>query len=292
MDISSLKEKRTHIDDLFPVTVYGFDRKKHTRMLIHWHEDVEIICMKSGKAVFKMDEGLVEVTEGQALFTNSGELHKGDPDRIGADTDFFVIIFNPRVLCSKIIDACETKFILPLLQGKAEFPRTIGRELPWEGEILHALRTIIEADGKKALGYELKIKAALFQLMACFTENDGLIVKDSVMRNSVSDKLTRLKKAIGHIQEHYAKRVTVEELARTANMSKSHFCVFFKANTGMSPVEYLIRHRINEAVALLKNSDCSITEIASRVGFDNVSYFIKTFKGHNGFTPSELRKRM
>ena len=80
------------------------------------------------------------------------------------------------------------------------------------------------------------------------------------------------------------------DIAKEVNMSQYHFCRFFKKMSGCTPFEYLINHRIDEAEKLLNDTDKAITTIAYEVGFDTVSYFIKTFKKIKKHTPSQFRE--
>ena len=72
-------------------------------------------------------------------------------------------------------------------------------------------------------------------------------------------------------------------------MSPKYFCAFFKNMTKKSPVEYLNSYRVERAARKLLNSDLSVTDIAFSCGFNDLSYFIKTFKAEKGVTPAKFR---
>ncbi|WP_420871980.1 AraC family transcriptional regulator [Cohnella rhizosphaerae] len=93
------------------------------------------------------------------------------------------------------------------------------------------------------------------------------------------------------MQIRYAEPISVDDLAREANMSKSHFTRAFKLWTGCSPIEYLIRQRITMSKSLLlRERTKSIERIAELVGFDSVSHYIVTFKKYENRTPLQYRK--
>lgn len=96
---------------------------------------------------------------------------------------------------------------------------------------------------------------------------------------------------IGEIEQHYAQKLTLDQLARQHAVSKYHLAKQFKRYTGFSPHEYVIGIRISQAKELLKYSDQPIAEIAPLVGIDNVSHFINLFKGREGMTPLAYRKQ-
>ena len=64
---------------------------------------------------------------------------------------------------------------------------------------------------------------------------------------------------------------------RSKNTAETYFCRYFKESTGMSPIEYLINLRIEEAARLIRETDYKIIEICLLSGFDNSSYFIRKF---------------
>ena len=73
-------------------------------------------------------------------------------------------------------------------------------------------------------------------------------------------------------------------------MSYSYFAKSFKEATGKTFTEYLNFTRINEAEQMLINTDLSVSEIATRCGYNNISYFISLYKRHKGKTPLSERK--
>ena len=79
------------------------------------------------------------------------------------------------------------------------------------------------------------------------------------------------------------------DLANLMGMSERNFSRRFKQATGVTALQYLQDQRNQEAKDLLKNSNLSITEIAYRVGYQDVSYFTKQFKARSGATPKQWR---
>jgi AraC family transcriptional regulator len=100
----------------------------------------------------------------------------------------------------------------------------------------------------------------------------------------------KLKQAIDYIQAHLGENVSLSELANTLGMSQYYFCRLFKQSTGLSPHQYLIHQRIEQAKRLLKNPDLSITFIAMECGFANSSHFAKCFCRVTGMNPKQFRK--
>jgi transcriptional regulator GlxA family with amidase domain len=99
-----------------------------------------------------------------------------------------------------------------------------------------------------------------------------------------------IKAVLLFIEDNFSEKLTIEDLAKTAKLSKYHFIRVFKAYTDTTPIEYLKEVRISKAKELLKQNKTDITNTALMVGFDNISYFIKVFKEICGVTPLKFSK--
>lgn len=99
--------------------------------------------------------------------------------------------------------------------------------------------------------------------------------------------------AIGFIEDHVVDRsLSIDRVARAAGMSPFHFCRTFKRHTSLTPMQFLLRKRLELAKALLKNAsgNMTISQIATDVGFYDSSNFNKHFKRASGVTPSDYRQ--
>lgn len=99
-------------------------------------------------------------------------------------------------------------------------------------------------------------------------------------------------KSIYFMAEHIGERLSVNDIARIAGLSRYHFCRVFKTYTGMSPKRFLCMLRFERAKALLKEVERPVSEIAIEVGFDDLSNFIRYFKKYTGLTPTLYRKQL
>jgi AraC family transcriptional regulator len=99
------------------------------------------------------------------------------------------------------------------------------------------------------------------------------------------------KRVQAYIDEHLATPVSLAELAGLARTSVRHFCRAFRASTGYSPHQYLLRQRVERAKALMDKDGMplSLSEIAQSLGFADQSQFTRTFRQHAGITPAAYR---
>ena len=108
---------------------------------------------------------------------------------------------------------------------------------------------------------------------------------------STGRQLLRIGKALGLLENSVQRSVTLTELTELTAMSVSTLNRTFKEATGFSPIDYHLRIRIKKAGEILCSSNFSVTEIASRTGFDDSNYFWRQCKKIMGVSPLEFRKR-
>jgi two-component system response regulator YesN len=99
-----------------------------------------------------------------------------------------------------------------------------------------------------------------------------------------------IRKAISYINENYANRIALQDVAQYTCLSPNYLSQLFKQETGKSFLEYLTHCRVEAAKKLLVQSSLTISEIAFKLGYDMPSYFSEVFKKSEGLTPSQYRK--
>ena len=99
----------------------------------------------------------------------------------------------------------------------------------------------------------------------------------------------RVRRVAQYIRENLRRELRLAELSAVVHMSPYHFARLFKRSTGVPPHRFLVRHRIDEACALLAARKVPIAEIARSVGFRTPSHFTTTFRRVTGMTPSAYR---
>ncbi len=101
----------------------------------------------------------------------------------------------------------------------------------------------------------------------------------------------RIIRVIEAIQANLQNNLDFDEIAREVNLSSSRLRHLFKAETGISPVQYLNKLRMEKARELGENTFLRVKEIMNSVGLSNKSHFTRNFKRAHGLTPTACRKR-
>ena len=118
-----------------------------------------------------------------------------------------------------------------------------------------------------------------------------LISRNLIGANRADNSLeNEVELAMHYFRENYRSEINVEDYALSRGMSASNFYRVFKQISGSTPLQYILKLRLSNAQNLLENSNLSIAEIASAVGYENPLYFSRLFNKHIGVSPSEYRK--
>ncbi|WP_105614607.1 AraC family transcriptional regulator [Vallitalea okinawensis] len=152
------------------------------------------------------------------------------------------------------------------------------------GLINKKIRLMIDIAANKGVYYDILLSGYLNDIMThlmlkTIEQNSKNIIIPPIVLN-----------AIDMIESHYANTIGLDALAKKLFVNKYYLIRIFKRYMGITPYEYLIKYRLNQAKSLLESSSLSITEIAFSVGFSDSSYFIKVFKQHEDTTPLSYRK--
>ncbi|NKI33302.1 AraC family transcriptional regulator [Croceivirga thetidis] len=137
----------------------------------------------------------------------------------------------------------------------------------------------------EGIDYFLEIISILYDL--AISRNQRILTVS--YQNGTSKYDQRLDRFYNHIQNNFARKISLAEVAELTNMSKVSLNRFIKKSTGKTFVEYLNEVRIGYASRWLVERDDSISEIAFDCGFNNLANFNRMFKKSQGCTPTEYR---
>ena len=264
----------------FPLSYY---REKYSNHMIklHWHSEIELLYGISGELSVSVSHEKYILREGDILFINPEELHTYSP--ISKEVQYHAAVFEPSLFQFHENHFFQQDFTEPLLQGELHFPRMLQEGDLAYGEVAPVVHRLFNE--------HIRIKELAFaDLVMLF----GLLLHHSLMSREVNVMARRkaedIKKCIRYMEEHYAEKIALSELADLVHMNSNYFCNYFKKQTGVTPFQQLNYIRIKNAAKRLKASEDSISDIGLSCGFENVSFFIRKFKEIRGCTPSAYRR--
>ena len=267
-----------------------FDLFYEKKVPWHWHNELEVAYITSGDYVYSFPECKINVHRGDLLFINSNVLHGILPennDLTGCVMD--VIRFDPSLLSGGYNSSISSKYFIPLL-GCTSIPfRRFSPEEKSSAEIIYNFQMAFRADEEAKYGFEFDVQYRLSQLWLSILKELEPLIEKSKSHNDAS--LERLKQMMSFIQENYAEKLTVEDIAQSASISVRECSRCFSSNLSQSPMDYLNNFRTQRACEMLISGSKSVLEISESCGFSTGSYFSKSFGKIMGCTPLEYRKK-
>lgn len=251
----------------------------------HWHKDLEFIVIKKGSMTYNVNGELIDLSEGSGIMVNSRQLHHGFSSE-HKECEFICILFSLELLSGN--EWFYQNYIEPVTENSFYPYLYLGGEA-WKDSIIEKLDKLYSAftvQPKQELPYFTLIGEFL-SIMKILYEN--LDVKNHGMAKS-SNELTSLKNMITYIEEHFAQHITLENIAASGACCKSKCSLLFKKYLRETPITYLAKLRLRKSLAVLLDSDKSITEIAYEYGFCGASYYCETFQKYYGTSPLKYRK--
>jgi len=107
--------------------------------------------------------------------------------------------------------------------------------------------------------------------------------------SQVNPQWRAIQNVFALVEQRFQERLTLDDLAQAAHMQRHYFCRFFHAATGMTPMKFLMLHRLQKARALLRDTTLSVTEIGIRSGFYDSAHFTHAFSAWQGQSPVRFR---
>ena len=158
--------------------------------------------------------------------------------------------------------------------------------LPEYQKLSFAIFDIYQRQGRH---FELLLKAKLQELIYLLYFHQYVLRKHS---DDMYRKMRKFRELIDYIHQHYQEKLSIISLADIIGYSKTHFMTVFKTTYwNLLHRFFIIQFRLSKARDLLVNSIKPILEVASEVGFTNLSNFNRQFKRYYQITPSQYRKQ-
>jgi AraC-like DNA-binding protein len=234
----------------------------------HWHEEIYLCATLGGASYLDCLGTSLQTRRGTLAVVAPGEVHANR--KIGCS--FRCLLMEFQGLRNAVEQFVERNIGgLSFRSGLIEDQRTLGEFL----KVHHAMEEAEPDLGREGLAYSFLHELAVRHGAASIP----------LPRNGNEDFAIRRTKRF--LDEHYAERVSLHELARLMRMSAYHLNRTFRRRIGMPPHEYQIQVRIMKAKAFLRLGR-SISETASVVGFVDQSHFTRHFKRFVGVTPGKF----
>lgn len=273
-------------DKTFPLNIFNVSPTNGAGIPLHWQEHLEFILIRKGIFSIQIQDQFTDLNEGDVLFINAKEIHGAYP--INKNSELISIVFNDALIRNLSLDSTEKKYVLPIINQELTIPSIIRAENPVAAPLTKRLEDLYIEFKEKKKGFELFIKANLIHSIALIYRLSE--AKPDTIQNNRED--SSIQNILIHLSENFQNSTTINEAATICNLSPNYFCYVFKKTTGKTFVEYVNMLRVHEADRLLREGYNSISEVAYRVGYSNLTYFGRVFKQYKACRPSDVVKEV
>ena len=277
-----LKEAVIHGSKEYPFAVYDMQNIGPSfHVSLHWHEEMEIIYVYEGPLYVTIDNQDYIGHNGDIFIVNPKEIHKMHVQ--DNYVRYGTLLFSPDSLLFSENDEITRKFLNPVCMGDITFQHT-GDNPNLTRELFTLIVKIVKLNKEKVPAYRLGTKALLLEIIFLLfhygINQEGL----NPEKNS-----TLNREIISYIGERYTENMTLTDIADTFHMSYKYFSRYFKNNFNTTLSDYIMKLRLERAELLLSSTELSVTDISMQTGFNNISFFIRSFKKAYGMTPLQYR---
>ena len=281
------RELLRHGSTAFPIACYHDDLARET-VPWHWHDELEAAIVTEGRIHVVIGGEQFDADTGEGFFVNAGALHSCHRINAGG-CRLHSLVFHPRLVGGGAESVFYQKYVTPVTENPGFGGMRLQKGEPWQADVLAELETVWQACAGEPEQYELNVRHGLSSVMA------RMCGHVSAPRAAASAKALRngerIKAMLQFIEAHFGDEIDTAAIARSAAISESECLRCFKATIGTTPIRYLRQYRVEQAAAQLAAEGGSIADVAALCGFQDVSYFTKTFRELKGMTPGEYQRQ-
>lgn len=265
------------------------DRGKYFYDKLHQHPQLQLTVILEGKGQFLSGDYVGRFQPGDVFFLgeNAPHVFRSDPEFFESETMLLsegnTIFFDFLALGKALSEVDELQSLKKFQEYQGLCFQLLGHTAELAKEVM---RNFSQSESLERLQLAISLLSILVR-----AGDDLAQLNASVFLGGLSEKDgSRMNQVMQFLLENRSEKITLDQAASTANLSKEAFCRFFKLRTRKTFTQYLIQLRINEAQKLLQETELGISEIAFQVGFENLSYFNRSFKSIVGISPREFRR--
>ena len=278
-----LKENKPHGTKDDPFSTYHIENAGQSFQIpVHWHDELEIIYVKSGFLTVNISGENYIGKPGDAFVVSPGNLHF-----MGSQTgtvDYFTFLFPLKYIAFRTDDMLDDKLIEPLNSGHLMISPEIKDTVKEQCEQLAGVYAAEIDKSESKITSQIRKKIILLQFIHELWKKGFIVENDTTGRNTVE------KEMVSYIQQNYMGKILLREFGEQFHLSEKYISRYFKEHFHITLSQYVTYLRLEHAKQMLQETDISVTEVAMQSGYQNISYFIRSFKKTYGVSPLKYRK--
>lgn len=223
----------------------------------------------SGAGEFRLGETTHTISEGMAFLAEiPGDHHYCLPSS-SQHWEFYFVLFRQQHLQQLWTELVQSIGVTPSFQQSSPAVRS--------------LRSLYA----EACGNRIENSFQASSLIYCFLME--LLQSSSLQQHDKAAWPIQIRQAVAYMESDFHTLQSLDDVASAADWSKYYFTRVFTETTGISPMDYVTKLRIQKAVELLRQTELTVEQIAHSIGYSSSSYFSKVFRSKVGFPPRDFR---
>ncbi|UCZ52804.1 AraC family transcriptional regulator [Bacillus shivajii] len=288
MDEQLPKSLQTFVEP-FHFRIFIDENEGDWKMPFEWHEYLEIFYVLDGVGTYFIEDKRYTFKTGDLFILGNYELHKSQLID-GQPFKAIILMFDPHLITKT--DNSGGKDLLSLFFDR---PADFSHQLKVNGNLHNKIMFLFDqmfeetenGDNRSNYTISLIMQWLLVELNRAYKNEQQINLIKSHQRLPMKKVVRNM---LEFIDEHYKEDIHLEEVAKSLNVNPSYLSREFKKALGFSLIEFITSKRIRTAREMLRNTSLSVTEIASEIGYNNVTHFHWTFKKLIGISPGQFRK--
>ena len=287
-----LRNITTLIDHHFAVHSYFEQRLFEYSMGYHSHPTIELLYIVKGKAHYTFTSGNAADTGGSGNHVTE-HLKKGDLILIDAGCPHVLVIEQgchglflelssiltesdslPTVDSYAVVCNCDS-----LIKGFGKKDYILLNDFLFIKQTILRIQSLLNSDRMKYIDHyftQIIIAELLLNINECY--------RKTYLTNPYISRI------IEFIIRQYQENITAAVIAKAVNMNETYMQKLFKKEMGDTLLEYITKHRLSQAIALMRSTNMKFIDIAIQVGFNNRQTFYNAFKEFTGYSPMRYKK--
>lgn len=275
---------------------------------LHWHPNLEFFVVHRGRVHVQAGNSNIILEQGEGIFLNTNCLHSYES--CGGEPCYCPnVVLQPEFI-APVNSIINTRYVMPLTLNSQLPYVVLNRRTEWKHEILDCLDRVFsmlqqygelgsygevpQLDFASPAGdrecFEIRVQREINRAWELLYSHRGEIELSPAVKNEHVLQI-RMQKMIGFIQKHYVEDVSLQDIANSASISRSEASRCFQSYLHTSPVNYLLKYRVERSMQLLRDNNMTVEAVALECGFSSSAYFCKIFRSHTGMTPKQYRSK-
>ena len=278
-----LKENKPHGTKDDPFSTYHIENAGRSFQIpVHWHDEFEIIYVRSGFLTVSISGESYIGKTGEAFVVSPGNLH-----RMGSQSgtvDYYTFLFPLKYISFRTDDMLDEKLLEPLNSGHLMICPRVKDTAKELCEQLIEIYMAKKDESESKIATQVRTKIILLQFILEMWKKGFVIENDTSGRNTVE------KEMVSYIQQNFTGKISLREFGEQFHLSEKYISRYFKEHFHITLSQYVTYLRLEHAKQLLQDTDIPVTDVAMQSGYQNVSYFIRSFQKAYAVSPLKYRK--